>query len=330
MSFGALFRTLWQAPIITPLNNLRYNLQTSNLATHGLHARYQHALLNLPQLLGPAIILLFISLQPYSSENVMRALSNPRLLSAVSGMAFLSIFPHQEARFLLPCIPLLLTCVRLPRSERGQKWFWTTWILFNAFFGGLMGVYHQGGIVPAQSWIPKHVSRDQEASSLTYPKLNATVFWWKTYPPPTYLLGTSEFLNITTTSLIGLSADKLGATLSAAVAPSHDQSSPAGSNTMPTSTEQLTYLVAPLSSIQAPLISSPQQLSLQSEPSTRNFMVAEYADLRLNMTLTWFHSNHINLDDLDFATDGVWPTLRRVIGRRGLGIWRVQHLSRQG
>ena len=31
----------------------------------------------------------------------------------------------------------------------------------------------------------------------------------------------------------------------------------------------------------------------------------------------------IGLDDLEFGDDGVWPTLERVIGRRGLIVWRV-------
>lgn len=37
----------------------------------------------------------------------------------------------------------------------------------------------------------------------------------------------------------------------------------------------------------------------------------------------WRYRNHLNLDDLDFGDDGVWNTLRRVIGRRGLAAWRV-------
>jgi len=37
----------------------------------------------------------------------------------------------------------------------------------------------------------------------------------------------------------------------------------------------------------------------------------------------WRSRNHFNLDDLDFAEEGVWNTLSRVIGRRGLAVWRV-------
>ena len=38
----------------------------------------------------------------------------------------------------------------------------------------------------------------------------------------------------------------------------------------------------------------------------------------------WRYPQHINLDDLDIGNDGVWSTLRRVIGRRGLVLWDVQ------
>jgi GPI mannosyltransferase 4 len=39
---------------------------------------------------------------------------------------------------------------------------------------------------------------------------------------------------------------------------------------------------------------------------------------------------HVNLDDMDFGDDGVLETLRRVVGRRGLGIWRVERVCDRG
>lgn len=38
----------------------------------------------------------------------------------------------------------------------------------------------------------------------------------------------------------------------------------------------------------------------------------------------WRHTKHVGLDDLDFAREGVWGSLQRVIGRRGLSVWRVR------
>lgn len=43
--------------LITPLENLRYNLDAGNLAEHGIHPRYLHLLVNLPLLFGPLALL---------------------------------------------------------------------------------------------------------------------------------------------------------------------------------------------------------------------------------------------------------------------------------
>jgi phosphatidylinositol glycan class Z len=42
--------------VLTPLNNLMYNINADNLAKHGLHARYTHLVVNLPLLYGPLIL----------------------------------------------------------------------------------------------------------------------------------------------------------------------------------------------------------------------------------------------------------------------------------
>lgn len=42
--------------VITPLNNLLYNMNTENLALHGIHPRYTHFAVNLPLLYGPLFI----------------------------------------------------------------------------------------------------------------------------------------------------------------------------------------------------------------------------------------------------------------------------------
>lgn len=65
-----------------------------------------------------------------------------------------------------------------------------------------------------------------------------------------------------------------------------------------------TYLVAPLSA---------------------TFLDTHVANTSSNLHFqeVWRYKQHLNLDDLDFGDDGFWPTLKRVIGRRGLGAWRV-------
>jgi phosphatidylinositol glycan class Z len=169
--------------IFTPVNNLKYNLNPENLSEHGLHPYYQHFAANLPQLLGPALPLLLFS----SRKNIL-------FWSGIVGTAALSCFQHQEARFLLPAIPLLLASINIP--IRLQRTWLTLWILFNTALGILFGAYHQAGIIPVQRFL------DRNQSNV------AQIFWWKTYSPPTWLDGNLS-TNIKTTDLMGFSEDKI-------------------------------------------------------------------------------------------------------------------------
>ena len=265
---------LFSHPTITPFNNLTYNLATSNLATHGLHPWYQHVLLNLPQLIGPAAFLLF--LRPHLSL---------RLYSAISGVFVLSIFQHQEARFLLPTIPLILSSVRLPKNPKYLRVWTSLWIIFNIFFGLLMGVYHQGGVIPAQVFL----SKQQDATQ---------AIWWKTYSPPVWLLnGKNEVL--TTHDIMGMKGNLMLEQV-VQLATCHKL----GINASASGESDGTYLIAPLS-------------STFLDKYTQNQIPGLYLEK------VWQYGNHLNLDDLDFGDDGFFPTVRRVIGRRGIAAWRA-------
>ncbi|KAI9721525.1 MAG: hypothetical protein M1812_002287 [Candelaria pacifica] len=255
-------------PVITPLNNLLYNLETKNLAQHGLHPYYQHIVANLPQLLGPASLLLF----------TIPTFTLP-LVSAISGIAVVSLFRHQEARFLIPAIPLILASVRLPQKFT-RSWL-AAWVVFNAVMGVLMGVYHQGGVIPTQFYLANKEDATQ-------------AFWWRTYSPPIWLLnGKNDRLQ--TTDLMGLQPELMITRLGDAATCSGQKDN----------TSEGTYLVAPRSST----------------------FLDQYTIDKANPDLTfeevWTYRNHLNLDDLDFAADGILPTVERVVGRRGLTAWRV-------
>ncbi|GAB7347901.1 hypothetical protein MBLNU459_g5424t1 [Dothideomycetes sp. NU459] len=260
-------RQLHKTAVITPLNNFIYNFDSSNLAKHGLHPYYQHVIANLPQLLGPALPLLFLHRRSIA------------LYSAVCGIAVLSCFKHQEARFLLPAVPLILSSVKLPQHLT-SLWM-TSWVIFNACLGILMGVYHQGGVVPAQLWVGAQADVTQ-------------TFWWKTYSPPTYLLG-SEKTELITTDLMGMRGDLMMKELS--------KHTKCGLNST-------TLLLAPLSATFL------DQYIVEDKQSSRPGSI--------NLEELWRYRNHLNLDDMDFGDDGVWPTISRVIGRRGIGAWKVQ------
>lgn len=55
--------------VITPLNNLLYNLNVDNLAQHGLHPRYTHFVINLPLLFGPLALFALLYL-PSAFEKI--------------------------------------------------------------------------------------------------------------------------------------------------------------------------------------------------------------------------------------------------------------------
>ena len=221
-------------------------------------------MINLPQLLGPAYLLIY----GFVNDCLI-------LRAAISGTAIISLFPHQEARFLLPAVPLWLSSVRLP--ARVSKLFVGIWLVFNVLLALLMGVYHQGGVVPTQAWL-------ETQSDIAH------VYWWKTYSPPTWLLG-ERTGNVTTIDLMGLKAAEL-----------QGRVCPVTAGLMSSGPEPV--LVAPRSAV-----------------ALDHYLT----ESKVNMTLTelWRYDHHLNLDDMDFGDDGVVSTLRRVIGRRGLVAWRV-------
>jgi GPI mannosyltransferase 4 len=156
--------------VITPLNNLIYNSRMENLSVHGLHHNLHHVLVNLPELLGPGLILLF-------SRKYIKTLP---FQSALSGIICLSLVPHQEARFLVPAVPLLCQCFDSELFNRKiLKTLLSIWLIFNIALGFIMGTLHQGGVIPAQAQI---------AYITTVTPID-TVIWWKTYSPPIWLLG---------------------------------------------------------------------------------------------------------------------------------------------
>ncbi|MCJ1322987.1 alpha 1,2 mannosyltransferase [Xylographa vitiligo] len=269
----------------TPLRSLLYNLSPSNLSHHGLHPPYTHFLINLPLLLGPALPLLLNP--PYS----------PHLLPPFLATLLLSLIPHQEARFLLPAIPLFLSGTHLPRSRRATRIFVTTWIAFNALIATLMGVYHQGGIVPMQL----HLGA-LDASALTPPLApNTPVLWWRTYSPPIWLLDGSA---LQTVDLMGTPFPQL---LSAIA------------NHTGTCGGTLTTkggVAAAASSLQDILVVAPRS-SRELDP----YREGEVAGWRWQEV--WTAWRHLNLDDMDWGEDGVAGTMGRVVGRSGLTAWRV-------
>ena len=114
------------------------------------------------------------------------------------------------------------------------------------------------------------------------------VLWWRTYPPPIWLLDHNP---ITTTDLMGIPFPELQSRINTALGPQCN-------------TNQTIGLGAPWS-------------SLEFDDLT------EWKDRGLVLEEVWRWNRHLNLDDLDIGGEGVWGTVRRVVGRRGLVLWRV-------
>eukprot|EP00299_Pterocystis_sp_00344_P018442 c9204_g1_i3.p3 GENE.c9204_g1_i3~~c9204_g1_i3.p3 ORF type:complete len:249 (+),score=53.64 c9204_g1_i3:807-1553(+) len=104
------------------------------------------------------------------------------IATVVTGIAILSLAPHQEPRFLVPLalpVCLLTSPVFFGRSNR----FWKiTWLGFNGivliFFGGL----HQAAVVPSLAYLNSNlkplVTHDQHTN------VSVNIAYHHTYMPP--------------------------------------------------------------------------------------------------------------------------------------------------
>lgn len=160
--FGELtFRKLWDLTMdwsdwkITPFNFIMYNVVPGNLDKHGTHPHWLHALINLPLLYGPLGICALISALNFIAEigcNEWKNKPGVRTVSAMTTFTFilslaaLSVFPHQEPRFLIPLtVPIVLMNSHVLR----WKWFGfkpllALWYIFNIFMTFFFGMMHQG------------------------------------------------------------------------------------------------------------------------------------------------------------------------------------------
>ncbi|PCH37886.1 glycosyltransferase family 22 protein [Wolfiporia cocos MD-104 SS10] len=206
---------LWPL-ILTPLNFLRYNMSTANLAQHGLHPRWLHALVNYPMLIGPLLYYVvaagmqlvrpprgvFGSEKPEQEQTPeIRGRDTDSILTItclsviVSGIGILSVVPHQEPRFLVPLvIPSIVLVARCGFMRQPSKLFWVSWIVMNALMTPLFGVLHQGGVVPSLFKLHSKVqqARLSEPFDPEFSDAAVNVLYWRTYMPPWHLLSVPE------------------------------------------------------------------------------------------------------------------------------------------
>lgn len=155
-----------------------------------------------------------------------------------------------------------------------------------------MGVYHQGGVVPVQIWLGTQQQHNNNSSL-------SQVFWWRTYSPPVWLLDRNNRLEVT--DLMGLDLNEMISRLHTGLP--HDRCDLSVGLVAPRSSTDLDYWTA-----------------------GRNTTTGRGGDGggELVFDQVWTYTAHVGLDDLDFPREGVWRTLERVVGRRGLTVWSVR------
>ncbi|NXN97442.1 PIGZ mannosyltransferase, partial [Rhinopomastus cyanomelas] len=185
--------------IVTPLNFLNYNLNPRNLALHGSHPRVTHFTINGIMLFGVLHILAIgagvkmlkkyihqlLWVRSYYSRSagllVPSEGNSTLLLFYFFPLAFLSLFSHQEPRFL---IPLILPLVLFSTSQNtAVKWKHII-IVFNVLGALLFGCLHQGGLIPCLFHLERLMHSPQSSN---HPR-HYTLLFAHTYMPPRSLL----------------------------------------------------------------------------------------------------------------------------------------------
>ncbi|XP_031564651.1 GPI mannosyltransferase 4-like [Actinia tenebrosa] len=203
---------------VTPLNFIKYNLDTSKIKEHGLHPRFTHFLVNMPLLYGILALLFFLFLvvlifkRDYlgclweffviSAEDVQELTNNKikqkkplhqkimtlkvMMLSVVVPVTLLSIIPHQEPRFLTPILlPLAILFGHLISGTKHLSFVKTSWLMWNILGCIVFGILHQGGMYSSLGYLQKHLAAlDTNSSELT----SVHLVFSNTYMPPRYLL----------------------------------------------------------------------------------------------------------------------------------------------
>ena len=191
---------------VVPWNAFCYNSKSTNLVEHGLHPRMTHALVNLPMMFGPLSLIGYFSCIKMKKDIGSVFFSSAcdeecfrRVLcmsTIVSGLLVLSCAPHQEPRFLLPCIvPLVFLHGRKvvgmdnKQPHPKKKVILTAlWIIFNSILYLFFGWLHQGGLVSSLLHLPLPVNPHEWSPE--------PVIYYKTYMPPTFLASGRSLGNI--------------------------------------------------------------------------------------------------------------------------------------
>ncbi|XP_044763803.1 GPI mannosyltransferase 4-like isoform X1 [Coccinella septempunctata] len=174
--------------VFTPWNFFKYNTNVQNLKQHGIHPRYLHFLVNMPLLFSILAVAHLYNLgfyfhrltqSKYSYLPSIRSIKGLMTVSTLLPLSLLSLFPHQEPRFLIPLLlPLVYlygtkilpekesdiikadpTSFKAARVNKMSNIFYGTWLMINFTLMIFYGYLHQGGVVSAMSHLSSIAGR---------------------------------------------------------------------------------------------------------------------------------------------------------------------------
>eukprot|EP00834_Sanchytrium_tribonematis_P000997 NODE_21_length_42443_cov_0.822808.p8 type:complete len:431 gc:universal NODE_21_length_42443_cov_0.822808:26430-25138(-) len=173
---------------ITPLRfpliqNLLYNINTENLKLHGLHSRWTHVFVNIPLIYLPYV------------TNMLQAARNSMKYATylIFPILLLSLFPHQEARFLVAMFPLIL-------YTTGNFSIKYRVVILHGLLLSFIFYFHQGGMIHLLFTSPL----------LATASTNSSLWLYKTYSMPEFMTRHKSFNVNSIGSNIGLLTMKSG------------------------------------------------------------------------------------------------------------------------
>lgn len=207
----------------TPLNFIKYNMDNTNLAIHGVHPKYLHFLVNFPLLYGlVGISCVWITVKylfelcwkgaPTVALPTASFLKGLLLWSIWVPLLLLSLFSHQEPRFLLPLIvPVVLLTHHFISGPKHSYILRKSWIFWNLLGLLMFGAFHQGAVTKSLL-----ILNSELRSNASMQRANHVIFY-HTYMPPSFLLqldnSTGWLVEPKVHDLAGASATVLKATI---------------------------------------------------------------------------------------------------------------------